>query len=165
MKNRIGFSTILAVVLIVAAIYSLSAQAAAIYQHVNQSNERFLQTVQIDGATTQTGALILTGPEVSTFADVSITSPTKTFSAAGRRTVSLTTDANMTGWSVTGGTKGQRLTVISGSGSNTIRFDDNGSTMALGGNITLTEGQDDVLDLVCTNSDGLHWACIGTHDN
>ena len=102
--------------------------------------------------------------EVLTADAVSVSSPTVTFSAANRRYVTLNSDANTTGWNVSGGTVGQVLTIISGSGSNTMQFDD-ATSMVIGANITLTETQSDVLTIICIGGDGTVWAGLSAHDN
>lgn len=111
------------------------------------------QNLLVDGTITPTAVTIpATNTTVLTASSVSLTSPTTTFSITGKNYITLTSDANQTGVRPTGGTTGQVVTIRSGSGSNTMRFDDNATTLSLGGNITLTEGQDDVLSLVVTGS-------------
>lgn len=90
---------------------------------------------------------------------VSLTSPTATISAVGKTVIVLNSDANQTGHTLTGGLAGQIVTIVAGSGSNTMQFDDNGETLALGANKTLTEGQGDTLTLLCVN--GTNWSMIG----
>ncbi len=129
----------------------------------------FSSTAAFGNNVTYTAPLIIStaGEFQATAASVSLTSPTTSFSAAGKYLVTLTSDANQTGITVTGGDTGQLLTIVSGAGSNTMRFDDNATTLALGGNITLTEGQSDVLTLLCTDGTSGHntWAAVSTHDN
>lgn len=84
--------------------------------------------------------------------DVSLTSPTVTFAAANKNIITLTSDANQTGIHPTGGTTGQIIYIVSGTGSNTMRFDDDATSMCIGGNITLTEAQNDVLALRCVTA-------------
>lgn len=103
---------------------------------------------------------------------VSLTSPTVTFDATNKRFISLTSDANLTGIHPVNGTTGQVISIVSGAGSNTMRFDDDATSMTIGGNVTLTEAQNDVLALVCiaaptageTNGYG-KWAALYAHDN
>ena len=76
----------------------------------------------------------------------------------------LTSDANVTGVTLTGGALNQVVTIITGDGSNTIRFDD-GADMVVGSNMTLTEGQGDVLTLMCTSADGDEWVRLSNADN
>ena len=121
------------------------------------------------GSITATDDLIVTDNTtqkglVLTASTVSLTSPTVTFSAAGKGLITLTSDANQTGALVTGGTLNQVITIISGAGSNTIRFDD-ATSMAVGSNVTLTEAQYDVLTLICVSSYGDAWAAVSEHNN
>ena len=95
---------------------------------------------------------------------LALTSPTLTFSALNHSHISLTSDANLTGVYPINGVVGQVVNIISGAGSNTIRFDD-GTSMTIGANITLTEAQNDVLTLICTDEDGDEWARISNADN
>jgi hypothetical protein len=102
---------------------------------------------------------------IATVSDVSLTSPTRTFSAAGKSLVRLTADANLTTITLTGGALWQEVEIISGAGSNTLHFDDNGTSSALGSDVTLTESQSDTLRLRCTSADGDEWAKVGGNDN
>ena len=136
------------------------------------ASEMHAGNLTVDGTAAVTGAATLDGAtalnEATTFAKelnltgsaVSLTSPTVTMSAANRNLIVLNSDANQTGHVVTGGTLNQVLLIRMGAGSNTARFDDDGTSMALGGNLTLTEGQGDVLGLLCTSADGDEWSCI-----
>ena len=101
---------------------------------------------------------------VQTESSASLVSPAVTFSAAGKGLIVLTANANLTGVYPTGGKKGQIITIRSGAGANTMRFD-NGTSMSLGNDITLTEGENDYLTLQCTNDDGDEWAAVSAHDN
>lgn len=96
---------------------------------------------------------------VPTWTDVSLSSPTKTWTAASSSWFVLNSDANQTGHYPTGGSLGQVIWIRSGTGSNTMRFDD-GTSLTLGANKTLTEGQGDTLGLVCVSSDGDEWALL-----
>lgn len=115
----------------------------------------------------------INGPSVSNFNTIALTSPTATFSVNSLigDDVSLSADANLTGAYPTDGYVGQivRIHAATGAGTNTIRFDDNGSTFSLGGNITLTEGNNDVLTLECRIAKGTNsrsvWDCISAHTN
>lgn len=95
-----------------------------------------------------------------------ITSPSTTLdvSSLGSAVV-LNSDQNITGATITGGTLNQVLYLFSGSGENTVRFDDSATTMILGGNVTITEGQEDSLILRCVNANGKVWQKIGGNDN
>jgi hypothetical protein len=117
----------------------------------------------MSGATTLSGVVTLSGTVVNPFDAVSLTSPTTSFSATGKSFVTLNSDANITGITMTDGTTGQVVTIVSGAGSNTMRWDDNTSTLSLGANITLTEGQQDALTLVCTGD--RTWTALSAHDN
>ena len=94
---------------------------------------------------------------------VSLTSPTTTFSVNGLSNITLNSDADITGVLPTGAVVGQMITLITGSGSNTMRFDD-GTSVTCGGNITLTEGQGDVMTLLCTTAPNA-WVRISNVDN
>ena len=111
------------------------------------------------------GALTLgTGLILPTATAASLTSPTVAFSVTGAYRVKLNSDGNQTGHYPTGGALNQVIQIESGTGSNTMRFDD-GTSMAIGANITLTEGQYDVLTLLCISADGDDWVAISAHDN
>ena len=116
--------------------------------------------IDASGNITQPGTQAITGALTMPATDVELTSPVTTFSAAGLSSVRLSSDANFTGALITGGVPGQVLFILSAAGENTIRFDDSGTSMALGGNLTLTEGHGDVLGLVCTSPDGDEWSRI-----
>lgn len=75
----------------------------------------------------------------------------------------LTSDANTTA-TVIGGALNQVVTIITGDGSNTITFND-GANMVLGSNVTMTEGDGDVLTLMCTTADGDKWVRLSSADN
>jgi hypothetical protein len=105
--------------------------------------------IESDGKTVSIASLSMGFPHKA----VSLTSPIKTINASGLKTFTVVTvqvDANLTGALVNHATTGTVLILISGSGSNTLRYDDAAGTMDLGGNITLTEGQGDVLCIECT---------------
>lgn len=92
-----------------------------------------------------------------TAVDLGLTSPTVSFDINSRNYVTLISNVNQTGLYPTGTSVavGDVVIIKSGSsGSSTMRFDDNATTLALGGNITLTAGQDDVLCLICTAVQG-----------
>jgi len=96
---------------------------------------------------------------------VSVTSPTVTFDASEKFRITLASDANQTGFYPTGGELNQVLLIESyGTGSNTMRFDD-GTSMTIGANATLTESQGDVLCLICTSADGDEWRELFLADN
>lgn len=76
----------------------------------------------------------------------------------------LTSDANVTGVTLTGGALNQVVTLITGAGSNTITFND-GANMVLGSNVTMKEGDGDVLTLMCTTADGDKWVRLSSADN
>jgi len=112
----------------------------------------------LPAGTTTLGALVLTNTAVS------LTSPTVTFSAAGKQLITLNSDENQTAIVLTGGTMNQIVTIRSGAGSNTMQFDD-GTSMTIGGNIVLTEAQNDYLTLQCIGVNGDTWAAVSAHDN
>lgn len=82
--------------------------------------------------------------------NVALTSPTVQFSATNKFFITLNSDANQTALRPINGTTGQILFIQAGSGSNTMQFDDNSGTMALGGNRVLTEGNFSTIGLLCT---------------
>lgn len=113
----------------------------------------------------QGGVVSVFGGQINAgFQEVALTSPTVTFSVVGKSFVELTSDANLTGIVPTGGELYQILVIKSGAGSNTLRFDD-GTSTTIGGDITLTEAQEDLLFLVCIDAQGDEWARIATGDN
>lgn len=92
-----------------------------------------------------------------TAVNLAVTSPTVSFDINSRNYVTINSNVNQTGLYPTGTSVavGDVVIIKSGtSGSSTMRFDDNGTTLALGGNITLTAGQDDILCLICTTAQG-----------
>ncbi len=111
------------------------------------------------GSELKLGSLVTMAPTA-----VTLTSPTVTFSALNMREISLTSDANLTGLLVTGGVLNQVVTIISGAGSNTMQFDD-ATSMVIGGNIVLTEAQEDALTLQCIDAGGTAWRGLSAHDN
>ena len=135
-------------------------------------------TLAVTGAAGLNGGLIVVGSTlladfvstaatlnetVFTAGTVSLTSPTATFSVNGLSNITLNSDADITGVLPTGAVVGQMITLITGSGSNTMRFDD-GTSVTCGGNITLTEGQGDVMTLLCTTAPNA-WVRISNVDN
>lgn len=133
-----------------------------------QTNANTGGDMKVDGNLFTSGSLVVQGGVsvttstgsanagfIAVAANVALTTAsaaTAQFSATGQYYISLSTNANVTGVRPTNGTTGQQLIIRSanGQGTNTMRFDDNASTVSLGGNITLTEGNNDVLALVCT---------------
>lgn len=108
----------------------------------------------IGGSTVLTSATITrldSTTVVSTAVDVALTSPTVTFSAAGKYLINLSSSANQTGIYPLNGTLNQELLIIAanGAGTNTMQFTDNASTMSLGSNRVLTEGNNSVIKLIC----------------
>ena len=102
--------------------------------------------------------------ETLTLSSVSLTSPTVIWSAANKGLVTLNSDSNQTGIYPTGGALYQVVTIVSGAGSNTMQFDD-GTSMTIGANVTLTEAQNDALTLMCVSSDGDEWTALSAHSN
>ena len=96
---------------------------------------------------------------------VDITTPTLTYDFTGLGAATITHDSDVTGASIIGGVENQVVYVFSGAGTNTIQFDDSATTMILGGDVTITEGQNDCLILRCVNSNGKVWQKIGGNDN
>jgi len=145
------------------------AMAATYFQKVEPNNMLFKGKVDVDGAATFASTVGITGtttqgPLVLTASAVALTSPTVTFSAANKGLITLTSDANLTGIYPTGGTLNQVITIISGTGSNTMRLDD-GTSMSIGANVTLTEAQNDAITLLCNEADGDGWLAVSAHDN
>jgi hypothetical protein len=139
--------------------YNLTAEGPATFSGATTMSG----TTTLSGATTISGSATLTDTLITPFDAVALTTPTTSFAAANKHFITLTADVNMTGVTITGGTVGQTITIVTGAGSNTIRFDDNASTLSLGANITVTEGQQDSLSLVCTGD--RTWAATAAHDN
>lgn len=98
---------------------------------------------------------------------VSLTSPTKTIdvSSVTSNYIIVTSDANQTGVLLTGGELYNVYTLFAGAGSNTMRLDDNAGTLSLGGNITLTESQNDSITLMCVDATNGYYARIYNADN
>ena len=124
-------------------------------------NQKVIDSVAYDLSVTNElavpGALNATGATtvnefIFTAGAVSLTSPTVTFSADGLSYITLNSDANQTGVNPVGGVAGQTIIVVAGAGSNTMQFDDNSTTLSLGGNIVLTEGTGDNLSLLCVTA-------------
>lgn len=147
--NRLALFAVVVVALTSAAIFAQTA--GKYYSHVFDGNALFNGEVHVNG------------DEVwGSSSSVALTSPTVTWAVpSNARLVSLTADANLTGIYPTGGSTGQVITVISGAGSNTMRFDDGANTI-LGANVTLTEGQSDILTLY---NNGSAWVGVSAHDN
>lgn len=160
--------------ILLAILTAVASSSFGQFVEVERRNKNFLGSVEMSGpldirspmtvrdsvTLTTTSALILTP------ANVTLTSPTLTVVVPpGAGAISVTTDASMTGARLVGGTKGQLLFVTAGAGSNTIRWDDAGTTMALGANLTMTEGHHDWALFICTNAAGDNWAKIAHSDN
>ena len=113
-----------------------------------------------------TGDVALSGSENWQRHEVTVTSSTLVTLPENARFVSVTSNINNTAMKVAGGQLYQVITLTAGlSGSNTLRFDD-GTSMALTGNITLTEGASpDYLHLICIDADGDEWAGLGSSVN
>lgn len=107
-------------------------------------------------------ALNVTGNFVSPFDAVSLTSPANTFTATGKKNITLTTDAAITTITITGAAIGQEIMIRGTSDSNTGHFDD-GSSFTLAGDMTLGAG--DTLSLVCTTVDGDEYVEVSRSNN
>lgn len=118
-------------------------------------------TIAATNATVAT-AITRNGIVVTPFDAVSVTAPTKTFTATGKSRINLTTSESQTGFTITGGTLGQEIVVYGTSDSETSQFDD-GTSYTLGGNITLGVG--DALGLICVSTDGDEWRRNFSADN
>lgn len=121
-------------------------------------------TLGASGTFTNSATETVSGVQIATPTAVSLTSPTLTFDVSETSFVSLQTDANQTGVYPTGGALHQVVTIQSGAGSNTARFDD-GTSMTIGANFTLTEGQGDFITLKCVSADGDEWTEVSSADN
>lgn len=123
---------------------------------INQSTN--LTNLSVSGDARVQGTLMASGntqinSELDTVAsDVALTSPTVTFSVTNKTFIRLSSDANQTAIRPIDGTTGQIIIIqaAAGLGTNTMQFDDNGATIALGANRTLTEGNFSTLGLLCT---------------
>jgi len=133
--------------------YTLTVEGPGTYTGASIFNG----TMSIDGNMTLTKELLYDSSAAT------LTSPALTISATDMLYGVLTSDQNTTGVTLTNGTTGQLVTLVTGAGSHTIRFDDNAATLSLGANITLTEGHQDSLTLLCTGD--RTWAAIAAHDN
>jgi hypothetical protein len=119
---------------------------------------RFDGAIDANSTSNFAGAMTLGAPGITyTAAAVSLTSPSVAVDLASKSVITLNSDANQTGITLSNGVVGNFYTFIMGAGSNTVRFDDDGLNMALGGNITLTEGEADILVLYCYATDD--YAC------
>ncbi|HOE97282.1 MAG TPA: hypothetical protein PK847_11935 [Candidatus Sumerlaeota bacterium] len=132
----------------------LWAQTAGKYYRTERTNTRYV------GDTFQTAG----SEHAWAYVDVAVTSPTVTISANARRAITVTADANQTGYRLIDGEVGQVVVIRTGAGFNTLRFDD-GASQSLGADITLTEGQNDVLALQCINAEGDEWIRLWSSDN
>lgn len=126
-------------------------------------------TADINGGTlaavSTDGTFTFGDEEVWTSEAIALTSPTTTFDVDGHRLITLSTDENQTGCYPTGGDLNQIVTIVPlGTGSNTMQFDD-GTSMSIGANHTITEGQHDSLTLRCLSADGDEWAEVAFADN
>lgn len=186
MKNRCKFQ-----VAFVLAVALMASGALAQYQRIERPNVRFLRDVQVDGEAVLTtvdlnggtidGATI--GASVASTATlasatlqgvdyfkatadaVEITSPSLVIDASDKGLIVLTSDESITGVTLSGGELYQVVTLVTGAGSNTIRFDD-ATSLTCGGNITVTEGDSDALTVMCTDATyGTIWTVLSTHDN
>ena len=102
---------------------------------------------------------------VLTATNYEITSPSLVINAADKGMIVLTSDESITGVTLAGGELNQKVEIRTGDGSNTIRFDDVTSLTA-GGNITVTEGHNDVITFICVDATyGTIWTVHSLHDN
>lgn len=89
------------------------------------------------------------GSFMSALSTDSETSPTHATSIVNKSYIAITTNVAQTGWTLTGGLAGQRITLAGTSDSNTVRFDD-GASYIMAGNCTLGVG--DTITFICTNA-------------
>ena len=116
-------------------------------------------------ANLRVGKLTVDETIVSTNATQTLTTGSLVVDASAGRWITLTATSTFTGITLTGGTLGSEVILSTGAGSDSIRFDDDGTDLALGANITLTEGTNDVLMLMCTNSAGTTWQRLSEAQN
>lgn len=102
------------------------------------------------------------GAVVNTITAQTITSATTTLSAAGKRFDTLTTDSGTTIASITGGIKGQTLTLIGTSNTNYVYIADSTSRTLAG---AWTGGAGDTLTLLETSVDGDEWTELCRSNN
>lgn len=115
-------------------------------------------------ATSFSGSVTIGRQLYNTTSTFEITSPSRVLNLSGLNShVTLTSDENITGASISGGSAGCIYIIKTGAGSNTVRFDDNGTTLGLGGNITVTEGEDDIIGIIVTGTNT--YARIFSADN
>lgn len=141
------------------SIFGLSSNLKAI--SCGDTVTTCLSNMIVSGSTILTSATITTlnsggqtasaGATVMNATDVALTSPTVTFSATGLYYINLSANANLTNIYPLNGTAGQvlRIHAANGAGTNTMGFVDNASTMSLGTNRSLTEGNNSFIELVC----------------
>lgn len=130
------------------------AQTAGKYYRTQSTNTRFTGDVYMTAGAEQ----------AFDFSDAAVTTATTTINVNGKHGILLTTDANVTGLSLVGGELDQVVVIRSGAGTHTMRFDD-GASQSLGADVTLTEGQNDVLALQCLNAEGDEWYRLWNSDN
>lgn len=177
MKYRKPFvlsTALLCALLLMGATYQQFRKGIAIF---NCADLTVAETTTMTGAVTMASTLAVTGAQtnsavltraglIQTATAASLTSPGVTFAVTSATDlISLTSDANQTAIVLTGGSLNQIVMIVSGAGSNTMQFDDNATSMVIGGNITLTEGQNDVLTLRCLDTEGVSWARVSNGDN
>lgn len=119
-------------------------------------------TLSVTGASTLTGNVTMGGSLVQPYTAVSVTSPTKTVSIAGRRFIVVTTNVAQTGALLSAGTQGQTVTIIGTSDTNTMTFTD-GTSYTMAGNMALGAG--DTLTFVCNNAHGNAYTELGRSNN
>jgi cytoskeletal protein CcmA (bactofilin family) len=163
--------------ILAASLVFFSVVQGATYWRIFGSNSKFTKDVEVvgtadfDAAVNMDSTLGVTGNltrkgQVLTDTAVTLTSPATSFSAASKGLITLHTASTYTptGITITGGALGQVIYIrpaVSGTGVGTdaMRFDDSGTTTALGANITLTEGQTKQgLCLICTSAAGDNWS-------
>ena len=125
-----------------------------------------ISTLAINSSSALAGTTQISGILQIPTVDVTITSPTKTVVVSGTANpiaINLTTSVSQTGCLLSGGIKGQIVLIRGTSDSATTRWDDNATTMALGGNLTL--GVTDWLALRCSSSSPQKWERLFNVDN
>lgn len=141
------------IVAVLAVPVGLFAQTAGKYYRTVNQNTRYTADLYLSN-TTEVG---------HGMTSIALTSPTVTFSAENAHAITLTSNADLTGVYPIDGEVGQELLIMTGAGANTIRLDD-GSKTNVGSNLTLTEGQGDVVKLLCITAPDV-WVKTSGSDN
>ena len=121
-----------------------------------------ITTANVSGVQTVSGTQSITGLELLPLTDVNATTVTVLDASTNPR-VNITVNAATTGVTFANGVTGQLAYARGTHTTNTVQFDDNASTLALGGNIAL--GENDWLVLRCTSTSPQQWERLFSSDN